>query len=40
MIYIADYIILVYYPYQASTQIEKGKKKKKLNLNTKHKHNT
>ena len=39
MIYIADYIILVYYPYQASTQIEKGKKKN-LNLNTKHKHNT
>ena len=35
MIYIAAYIRLVYYPYQASTQTKI--EKEKLNLNTKHK---
>ena len=35
MIYITDYTILVYYPYEASTQIEK---EKSLNFNIKHKH--
>ena len=38
MIYIANYTILFYYPYQASTQTEK--EKKNLNFNTIHKHNT
>ena len=40
MIYIKDYTKLVYYPYQAATQMVKNKnkqKKKNLDLNNRHK---